>query len=79
MVDGRDRDIERKVLQGLPQCGYVKPLCEVGQPLLQMGFSETEIVKALVSLTHKRIIQLLPGNQLRVLKNPILALIDPTG
>ncbi|EPE95693.1 hypothetical protein RGCCGE502_22625 [Rhizobium grahamii CCGE 502] len=63
--------VERKLLEQLPGPGQVQSLCDLGQPLMKMGFTETEIVRALVALTHARTIQLLPGRQLRVLKHSV--------
>jgi hypothetical protein len=34
---------------------------------MAQGFTETEIMDELIKLTHDRAIELLPGNQLRVL------------
>jgi len=42
-------------------------LYDVGQGMMAQGFTETEIMDGLIKLTHDRTIELLPGNQLRVL------------
>ncbi len=39
--------------------------------VMAQGFTETEIMDGLIKLTHDKAIELLPGNQLRVLSRRI--------
>jgi len=43
-------------------------LYDVGQHMMAQGFTDTEIINGLIKLTHDKAIELLPGNQLRVLR-----------
>jgi len=43
-------------------------LYDVGQHMMAQGFTDTEIIDGLIKLTHDKAIELLPGNQLRVLR-----------
>jgi len=45
----------------------------------RLGFSETEIMDGLIELAHKKVIELLPGRQLRVLiaKTSLLQAMAP--
>ncbi|OWW04436.1 hypothetical protein ATY81_00055 [Rhizobium sp. R72] len=43
-------------------------LCDLGKPLLAQGFTEAEIMDVLIKLAHEKVVELLPGNQLRVLR-----------
>ncbi|SEH87402.1 hypothetical protein SAMN05216228_1010181 [Rhizobium tibeticum] len=52
----------------LPRARAVLDLYDVGQPLVAQGFTETEILDVLINLTHQKVIELLPGNQLKVLR-----------
>ena len=51
----------------LPRAHAVLDLYDIGQPLVAQGFTETEILNVLIKLTHQKVIELLPGNRLRVL------------
>lgn len=44
-----------------------KSLYAVGVPMVGKGFNQDEILNALMALDREHIIELLPGNQLRVL------------
>lgn len=51
----------------LPRAHAILDLYDIGQPLVAQGFTETEILDVLIKLTHQKVIELLPGNRLRVL------------
>lgn len=53
------------ILQGLGT--EATSLYGVGVPMVGKGFGEHEIVNALIALDQKKLIELLPGNQVRVL------------
>lgn len=55
------------MLMFLPKRGEVAALYDLGQHMTARGFSENEIMDALIKLTHEKEIELLPGNRLRVL------------
>lgn len=52
----------------LPRVNAVLNLYEIGQPLVAQALTETEILDLLIDLTHQEVIELLPGDQLRVLR-----------
>ncbi|MDP9813010.1 hypothetical protein J2W42_005881 [Rhizobium tibeticum] len=66
----RDQETQAAVMALLPKVKAVLNLYEIGQPLVAQGFTETEIFDVLINLTHQKVIELLPGNQLRVLRSP---------
>ncbi|WP_245505225.1 hypothetical protein [Neorhizobium sp. S3-V5DH] len=41
---------------------------DIGVPLVDRGFTQNEIVDAIMMLEHRRFVELIPGNRLRVLK-----------
>ena len=50
--------------------GEATGLYAVGVPMVAQGFSQEEIASALISLDRKKVIELLPDNQMRVLIEP---------
>ncbi len=69
----RYQETRTAVMALLPRVNAVLNLYDIGQPLIAQGFTETEILDILINLTHQRFIELLPGNQLRVLRSPTCA------
>ncbi|WP_426232226.1 hypothetical protein [Pararhizobium sp. DWP3-4] len=55
-----------EILRGLG--GEATSLYAVGVPMVGKGFGEHEIVNALMELDREKVIELLPGNQMRVLQ-----------
>ncbi|KQY25948.1 hypothetical protein [Rhizobium sp. Root483D2] len=53
------------ILQGLG--AEATSLYAVGVPMVEQGFNQDEILNALMALDREKVIELLPGNRLRVL------------
>ncbi|SCW76985.1 hypothetical protein SAMN02927900_04746 [Rhizobium mongolense subsp. loessense] len=56
------------LLKLLPEPEGTLDLYAIGEPLVAQGFSQDEITNVLLSLEAQKVIELLPGNCLRVTK-----------
>ena len=69
-VAKRKQETRTALMALLPRAHAVRNLYDIGQPLVAQGFTETEILDVLINLTHQKLIELLPGDRLRVLRSP---------
>lgn len=67
----RYQETQTALMALLPRGQAILNLYDIGQPLVAQGFTETEILDVLINLTHQKVIELLPGNQLRVLRSAL--------